>query len=237
MKIVKLVVRSKRWTSCFLFRANTCKTGFECVCCVTTRDVFSAKTLETNCLTGFDKKMSFSWPIKNVLFMSIHAELEDILKSNSPRRLSFHKTSGEANFLFRTKWLEVFLEKSFSLEAFPLKWTKKLCEMCFPVSGILKKVCLYDHHEIHTRTYERCHWSQMSISKYNSALVYSSLCIVGENDKFLKSRMPSHYIFLFSSSKVWINSFAVEWLISKYMVCITQYVERKSFSQKSSRWQ
>lgn len=29
MKIGKLVVRSKRWTSCFLFRANTCKTGFE----------------------------------------------------------------------------------------------------------------------------------------------------------------------------------------------------------------
>lgn len=119
-------------------------------------------------------------------------------------------TLGEANFRFRTKWLEVFLEKSFSLEAFPLKWTKKLCEMCFPVSGILKKVCLYDHHEIHTRTYERCHWSQLSISKYNSALVYSSLCIVGENDKFLKSRMPSHYIFLFSSSKILINSFAAK---------------------------
>lgn len=82
-------------------------------------------------------------------------------------------TLREANFRFRTKWLEVFLEKSFSLEAFPLKWTRKLCEMCFRVSGILKKVCLYDHHEIHTRDAIDHSWAFLNITVHWFIVVYA----------------------------------------------------------------
>lgn len=159
MRIEKLLVRSKRRTSCFLSRANTCKTGFGLCIALLSVTIFSPKTLETNCFTGFHKKITLSWPIKNALFMSMHAELEDILKSISPRRISsIYFAWGKLSF--QDKMTGGFSGKKLFVGGLPPKVDEKALRDVFSRFWHIEEGLSVWSARI--ETYERCHWSQFS---------------------------------------------------------------------------
>lgn len=206
MKIENLVVRSKRWTSCFLFRANTCKTGFELNVALLRVTFFLQRhwrrtvwlVLTRKCHFLDQSKTSFLWACTRRWKTSWNQiRLEDYPAIN----FAWGKLS------FQDKMTGGFSGKKLFVGGLPPKVDEKALRDVFSRFWHIEEGLSVRSPRI--ETYERCHWSQLSISQYYSALVYSGLCIVGENDKFiLYSILEKQYFNLFIHSQLsWMAYF------------------------------